>query len=244
MEYIFNIKEIPQTAIYLGLERVDTFNIAINGNKLDSDSECGWWCDKSLRKIAISSSLLKKGENIITMQCDYDENHSGLEIVYLLGAFGVKIFPNNFMEMNKLPKRLQLGDWTKCNLPFYSGSLAYCKTSKIVFNENERILVHVPSYNGVGVRVIIDSVEVGIIAWEPNEIDITDYISTGDIFDLQIEILGDRRNSHGPFHLSEKWPAWCGPDEFVANDKEWKRKYNLVPCGLISEPEFLIKQIK
>jgi hypothetical protein len=29
-----------------------------------------------------------------------------------------------------------------------------------------------------------------------------------------VEVLGHRRNSHGPMHLGEKWPRWTGPGQY------------------------------
>lgn len=237
LKYIFNVKELPKSVVYLAIEKIETFKIAVNGNLLDSDNECGWWCDHSLRKIAISPSLLKKGENIITMKCAYNENHSGLEIVYLLGMFGVKMLPDNVNEIIAMPTVLKIGDWTRQGLPFFSGSVAYCKTGKVAFKKNQRVLVSVPGYDGVAVRITVDGKEAGIIAWEPNELDITEFIVSEKPFDLKIEVLSHRRNSHGPLHNSEKWPNWTGPGQY----ENPKVSYNLVPCGLTNAPEILIK---
>ena len=39
--------------------------------------------------------------------------------------------------------------------------------------------------------------------------------------ELAIEVIGHRRNSHGPFHLTEKWPWWTGPGEFTRGGDSW-----------------------
>ena len=238
LQYTFNIKNLPQSVIYLAIEKIETFRISINGNLLDSENESGWWCDKSLRKLAISPTLLKKGENIISLQCDYNENHPGLEIMYLLGAFGVKMLANNVNEMIPMPTKLKIGDWTKQGLPFYSGAVAYCRTSKVKFNKNQRVIIAVPDYNGAALSITVDGKQAGIIAWEPNELDITDLISSNTAFDLKIEVISHRRNSHGPLHCKETWPEWSGPGTY----ENAQVKYNLVPCGLMLKPELQIKE--
>jgi hypothetical protein len=238
LKYLFNIKEIPKSVIYLALEKPELFRISVNGTPIDSDSECGWWCDQSLRKIAISPSFLKKGENTITMQCDYNENHPGLEIVYLLGQFGARMLKDNLNEITPFPETLKLGDWTEQGLPFYSGAVSYTKTCSVKFEKGQKVFISVPDYNGVAVRIYVNGVDAGITAWEPNEIEITELVKSNEKFDLRIELISHRRNSHGPLHHTEKWPRWTGHAEF----ENAEGRYNLVPCGINTAPEILVKQ--
>jgi len=60
---------------------------------------------------------------------------------------------------------------------------------------------------------------------------------------LGIEILGHRRNSHGPLHNVQKWPNWTGPAEFITTGKKWRDDYQLVPCGLMKPPELVFKTV-
>ena len=57
-----------------------------------------------------------------------------------------------------------------------------------------------------------------------------------------IQVIGHRRNSHGPFHLSEKWPHWTGPGSFVSQGSQWVEEYQLVPCGLMKAPELIVRK--
>ena len=59
---------------------------------------------------------------------------------------------------------------------------------------------------------------------------------------LQIEVLGHRRNSHGPLHHPEKWPVWTGPGEFVVNPAHEFKGYQLVPCGLFRPPVLSVRR--
>jgi hypothetical protein len=79
--------------------------------------------------------------------------------------------------------------------------------------------------------------EAGVTAWEPNELDITDFVESGDN-ELAIEVFSSRRNSHGPLFNPEKWPFWTGPAQY----HEFTGKFNLVPCGLLKSPEIVIKK--
>ena len=52
--------------------------------------------------------------------------------------------------------------------------------------------------------------------------DITECLPEGTAeADIRIEVLGHRRNSHGPLHHAKKWPTWTGPAEFVTEGADW-----------------------
>ena len=76
--------------------------------------------------------------------------------------------------------------------------------------------------------------------WEPNEVDITDLLGEQPE-ELAIEVLGHRRNSHGPFHIKEKRPAWTGPEEYKYHQDRWFEGFQLVPCGLLQNPRLEVR---
>ena len=90
------------------------------------------------------------------------------------------------------------------------------------------------------VRVLVNGKAAGIAAWEPNEVEVTG-LADGPA-DVQIQLIGHRRNSHGPFHLKDKWPNWTGPGEFTRGPDSWFDGYQLVPCGLMTEPELIVRE--
>jgi hypothetical protein len=235
LEYSFQVQRLPQGALFLALEQPRTFDVYVNGTPVDTDTECGWWCDRSLRRLRLNANCLRLGENRVRLVCRYTEDHPGLELAYLLGAFGVKL-DNAQACLVAAPTALKLGDWVKQGLPFYSGNVGYSRRLRLARVRNRRVFVRVPAYRGVGVRVLVDGQPAGIIGWEPNEVDITPLVPKTGAFDLHIEVLGHRRNSHGPLHLAQKWPFWTGPWQFMQVDKKWQDKYQLVPCGLMEAP--------
>lgn len=244
LAYSFQVKTIPSGDLMLALERPASFKrIEVNGNSISLDNECGWWFDPSCRRLRLDPSMLCRGENRIVLVCDYDELHPGLEIVYLLGNFGTKL-QGSEITMIDLPQKLTIGDWTRQGLAFYSGSLCYRRTIRPTLDSNQRLFVRLPDYKGVGARVLVDAQPVGIVAWEPSEIDITDFVGgKGQAVQLQIEILGSRRNSHGPFHLNIPFPMGIGPASYTTTGHEWTDEYNVEPGGLTAPPELVVKQI-
>jgi len=240
LSYTFNVKSVPGGDLFLALEQPKRYRVVVNGVDIGTDTECGYWTDRSLKKIPVHPALLRPGENEIALECDYDETHPGLEIVYLLGAFGVQVKGTDLF-VTEQPAQLKIGDWVKQGLPFYSGSVCYRRKIRPRLHGGERLFLQVPDYRGVAVRVWVNGRSAGVIAWEPNEIDLTDFLD-GEAVELVIEVMGHRRNSHGPLHLSEKWPEWTGPGQFVTEHDEWTDAYQLVPCGLKKAPRLIVRR--
>jgi hypothetical protein len=89
--------------------------------------------------------------------------------------------------------------------------------------------------------VLVDGRPAGVIAWEPNEIEITD-LARGDSATLAIEVLGHRRNSHGPHHLAQHNPRSISPNHYRMPDSRWCLEYNFVPCGLMKPPRLIVRK--
>ncbi|MCJ7544739.1 MAG: hypothetical protein MUP47_09300 [Phycisphaerae bacterium] len=240
LSYVFDVQALPTGALYLAVERPETFTVTVNGHRVNRDVECGWWVDRSLRKLPIDPAALRLGRNELTLVCDYSELHPGLEIVYLLGEFGTRV-RGTHLALTAAPRRLALGDWVKQGLAFYSGSVGYTRTIQPRLSAGRRLFVHVPSYEGVAVRVLVDGQPAGTIAWEPNELDITDFVRGKRSAVLTVEVLGHRRNSHGPLHLNYR-PRWFGPAEFHPRPDQEIAGYDLVACGLMRAPRLVVRK--
>ena len=240
LSYKFDCESLPSGAVSLALEQPKTFRVRFNGTDVCADAESGWWVDRSLRKIQLDGSLFRLGENELILECDYSETHPGLEIVYIVGAFGT-VANEKRVAVTALPKSLELGDWVPQGLAFYSGHVGYRRRVTLAAKSGERVFVKVPEYRGVAIRVLVDGEVAGVSGWAPNEVDITPW-AEGKPVDLEIQVIGHRRNSHGPFHLTNKWPAWTGPGEYVPDAKNWFDGYQLVPCGIMKPPHIEIRK--
>ena len=235
LEYEFFCNDIPSDALYLAIEKPESFEITLNGRKIASYNNCGWWCDKSLKKLALDPALLKIGENKLLLKCEYSKAHPGLEYIYLLGNFGVK-FDGLKQTLIAPVKNLYIGDWCEQGLPFYSGAVSYKCNFDVAQKVNEHVFIKLPEYHGTCSKLSVNGKEVGVVAWDPNELDITDYLKT-DNNTLVIELFSSRRNSHGPFFNLEKWPIWT--DSVIFH--EFKGAFNLVPYGIFKAPQVVIK---
>ncbi len=238
--YSFEVNVIPSGDLFLAIEHPGTYQIRMNDSGVNTDVDCGWWCDRSLRKLRLDPASLRRGENELGLKCLYDELHPGLEIVYLLGSFGVKLKGTSAV-ITEMPRTLALGDWVKQGLPFYSGSVSYHTELRPKLRRGERLFVQVPDYFGCAVRVFVDGRAAGVIAWEPNEVEITEFVGKESVF-FCIEVIGHRRNSHGPLHLTDRNPPWVGPRQFLSAGKLWSDDYVLKPCGLMSAPKLVVRR--
>lgn len=240
LRYTFEVASLPSGELYVAIEAPESFSGALNGVPLCMDAECGWWVDPSLRKIPLDPTVLRLGTNELVLECRYHAAFSGLEIVYLLGQFGVKV-EGQQVTMTTFPTTLRLGDWTQQGLPFYSGNVAYHTTLELSPASAERVFVRVPRFRGVALRVLVNGQSAGVIAWEPFELELTRQLGKGSVT-LTLEVLGHRRNSHGPLHHAHKWPMWTGPLEFVSSGELWTDDYQLVPCGILTAPQIVIRR--
>lgn len=239
LRYRFNVKHPASGQMFIAMEVPDRYSVHFNGTIISTDTECGWWVDRSLRKLPLDPALLKVGENELTLTCNYDENHPGFEIVYVLGEFGVQLRKNE-VTMTRAPQTLKLGDWSKQKLPFYSGSVTYRTHIRKTLKKNEHLFLRIREYAAPAVRVLIDGKDAGTIAWEPNEVKLTPFIED-DVTELAIEVFGTRRNSHGPLHLTDKSPFLIGPSQFISEGDSWSDMYQLSPCGLMEPPELIVR---
>lgn len=228
LEYSFECGELPEAPCFLGLERPDLYRIVLNGHEVPLE-DSGCWCDRSLRKLALPVEWFRPGDNRLTLGCKYHEFLPGLESMFLLGHFGV-----SGSTLVKPPAGLEIGDWCPQGLPNYAGNATYAKTFEYRRNGRPPVL-RIPEWRGVALGVRVNGSPRKILAWPPYELDISDLVRDG-ANQLEITVFGHRRNSHGPFYLNEKWPAWTGPFQFKQYEHPERQ---LVPCGLLQAPELL-----
>jgi hypothetical protein len=71
--------------------------------------------------------------------------------------------------------------------------------------------------------------------------DITDALRPGSNR-LEIEVMSGRRNLLGPLHLTDKYPPWTGPGQFVSSGDQWTDEYLSVPYGLMEAPVLSVRK--
>jgi hypothetical protein len=236
LSYKFNVKAIPSTPILLAIEQPERWTIKINDQVLSSATVSGYWVDPAIKTIMVSPTLLLKGKNFLTLEGEFDR-HANLEIMYLLGYFGVDTDGKN-VAMTKLPNKLKVGSWVEQGFPFYSGNMVYRVSLDVEPEAGKRYVLKFPSFKGTGIEVTVNGKEVKVTGWPNYMIDCTEALVSGKNT-LDIKVLGTRRNSFGPLHQSLDKPSWVGPDSFLRheeNPEEWQDEFKLLPYGLLEPP--------
>ncbi|MFH1615824.1 MAG: glycosyl hydrolase [Planctomycetota bacterium] len=231
----FDIAEIPDSPIDLAIEQPERFVINLNGSPVNTDGHTDWWTDKVIKRIPLEMSELKKGTNTLGLAIDYTEA-DGLEMIFLLGDFGVELVDNK-PTITELPARLRVGGWVKQSLPFYSGAVRYETFISKELSENSRVFLELPEFAGTCVCISMNDKPIKTLCWPPYEVDITDALNNGPN-KLTVEVFSHRRNSFGPLHIVGEGPkpGWTGRGEFVTEGEYWQDEYHLVPCGLLKTP--------
>ncbi len=236
LRYLFEIKEVPTSPCHLVMERPEKFSITLNGFELKHDEGEGWWIDKSFKRLSVSPAILKAGINELVLKTNYSSKDN-LEALYFTGEFGVswtktassRIIP----VITELPNELKLGDWCEQGFPCYTGSITYSMDFEIE-KISKNIFIKIPEWQGSLLKIYVNGKKAGILAWQPYEVNIGDFVQTGKN-KLAIEVVGTRRNLLGPLHLTTKYPAWTGPWDFKKYEL-WTDEYVRLPYGLVSSP--------
>lgn len=233
IKFEFDIEEMPDSAITLIGERPEFNEYFVNGIKVECPDMKDFWIDIAFKKMPIPKELLRLGKNEITVKTLYKWS-THLEAVYLIGDFGVKAKLKNSKITAKMPEKLACKSFSEQNIPFYSGNVTYklpyeMYCDKVVLKDGERLFLSAKFF-GAAVRVTDGERLDEIIAWEPYEVDITDAVKTQR--DLNITVLGTRKNTFGPLHVVPCVVHRCGHGSFTTEGDQWTDEYNLIEDGL------------
>lgn len=239
LRYRFDVEALPESPCHLVIEEPEKYKIVLNGSELQVDENEGWWIDNSFIRIRVAPWLLKKGENELVLETEYGPTH-GLEAMYLTGEFGFR-WDGTRGVVTELPRALALGNWVDQGFACYTSAITYVTEIKAAVEDGQRLFLELPEWDGVLVKIRLNGQSVGAVAWPPHELDITDALSNGSNY-LEIEVMSSRRNLLGPLHLTEKYPTWTGPGQFVTGGDQWTDEYVSVPYGLMESPVLSVRK--
>lgn len=222
LQFDFKVDYCPDE-LELAIEDIEHIrSLSLNGRKIKLVS-LGKWVDICFDRIVLPADSLKE-DNVIEIEYDYYKT-CGLEAIYLLGNFGVKLSEDRKTPyLTKLPKRLKIGDITTQGLPFYSGKITY----QIEGFANKTILVRLDGISGSCVKLF--GKKNKMIAFSPYESEIRDLKG--------IQIILTRRNTFGPLHQLPAVVESYAPNNFMTTGEDWSDGYVLLPYGLMKGPEY------
>jgi hypothetical protein len=127
-----------------------------------------------------------------------------------LGDFGLESTEKGFRLVPAAA--LGLGPWSEQGRALYPGGVSYSKTFTLSAPDSgrERIIVRLGEWRGSVAEVKVGGRSSGFIFQAPFELDITDFISSGQNM-VSVTVFGTLKNTLGPHHnnppLGMAWPG-------------------------------------
>jgi alpha-L-rhamnosidase len=229
--YHFNINgNFDVSALKAVAERAGLWNVSVNGTEVKPESG-RWWLDRSFNVFGIGS-LVKPGDNTITMNCSPMKIHAEIEPVYILGNFSVK--PSEKGWIIAAPEsKYTTGSWKDQGLPFYSWGVIYSQEFNIEKPEG-KWQVGLGNWSGTIAEVSVNGQPATVIAFPPYTTDVSDLIRPG-MNKIDVKVIGSLRNLLGPHHNNPSlgfvtpW-SWRGVKGYPSG-----RDYKLIDYGLFEE---------
>lgn len=234
MQFEFDIMTEPPGDCMLCMEAPHEFRVTLNNERIVFSDSLPWWVDVAFKTTQVPRSALRPGRNILTLQTAYSDM-SGLEAVYLLGAFGAEAGDQRAV-MTELPAHLAPACITAQGLPFYSGAVRYRVPVPAMPAKDEHVFIELPAHAGACVNLYDDTGRIARVPWAPYEADVTAALHRG-AREIIIEVVLTRRNTFGPLHQTGP-RALCHPGSFLTEGAEYTTAYVLHPAGLLAPPVF------
>jgi len=231
-----NLSDASLKTIGAVVERPDLWQVSINGQDIDKQ-EGAYWIDKDFPVYALGE-FLKRGRNTITLKAPRMHILAEVMPIYILGDFHVVPGEKGFeLAGGELS---EAGSWRKAGLPFYSQKVAYSQQFDLEKSEDANYQVRLKNWNGSISEVWVNGLPAGVIAWQPNELDVTSFLKEG-ANEIEVKVAGSLKNTFGFFyHNNDSWifgpHSWNEAPEEIPPDSA----YYLMDYGLF-EPFELVQ---
>ena len=204
--YHFNIKgKFDLSNINAVVERVSLWTVSVNGAELKPE-EGKWWLDRSFSVFKIGT-LIKHGDNILTLKTSPMKIHAEVEPVYLLGDFSIKPADKGWV-IEAPASSYTTGSWKAQGLPFYSWGITYSQEFNIE-KADGKWQVELGKWNGTIAEVSVNGKPATVIAFPPYNTDISGLIKPG-LNKIEVKVIGSLKNLLGPHHNNPK-PGLASP---------------------------------
>ncbi|MCX6254209.1 MAG: glycosyl hydrolase [Bacteroidia bacterium] len=204
--YHFNIKgKFDVSTMKAVVERTSLWTVSVNGVEVKPE-EGKWWLDRSFGVFNIAT-IVKTGDNTITLKVTPMKIHAEVEPVYIVGNFSIK--PAEKGWVIEAPASIYTtGSWKAQGLPFYSWGVTYSKEFNIEKAEG-LWEVGLGKWNGTIAEVSVNGQPANVIAFPPYKTDVTGLIKPG-INKIDVKIIGSLKNLLGPHHNNPR-PGFVSP---------------------------------
>lgn len=231
-----NLSADAMKTIRAVVEQPELWQVSINGNKV-SKTEGSYWIDREFPLFAIGE-YLKPGKNTLTITAPRMHILAEVMPVYLLGDFLVKPATQGFEITGGNIETL--GSWREAGLPFYSLKVSYSQKFNVKKENTKSFKVKLEKWNGPVAEVWVNGNSAGVIAWQPNELDVTKLINEGEN-EITVKVIGSLKNTFGFFYnKNDSWifgpHSWNeAPDKIPSASEYFLMDYGLFePFKLVS----------
>jgi len=212
------------------VERTGLWTVSVNGVEVKPE-EGKWWLDRSFSVFKIGT-IVKSGDNTITLKTSPMKIHAEVEPVYIVGDFSVKPAVKGWV-IEAPASVYTTGSWKNQGLPFYSWGVTYSKEFNIEKAEG-KWQVGLGNWNGTVAEVSVNGQPATVIAFPPYTTDITGLIKPG-INKIDVKVIGSLKNLLGPHHNNPK-PGFVSP-WIWRNVKAYPagKDYQMLDYGLLDD---------
>ena len=216
------------------VERPELWDVLINDEKVEKSDK--WWIDREFFKFPIGRKV-HKGLNTLTLKAPKMSVHAELMPVYIVGDFVLNPLKQGF-EISK-GKLSKLGSWKSMGYPFYGNKVAYSENYTVA-KSAAQFKVKLNKWNGTLAEVYVNEKKVGIIAYPPYELNISEFVNDGNN-KITVNVVGSLKNTFGYFYKdNHHWINGPGDWDTTPAQLPASKDYFLMDYGL-EEPFSLIR---
>ena len=225
-----NLDATAMKSIRAVVERPELWTVSINGNEV-SKTEGKYWIDKSFPEFAVGE-FLKPGKNKLTIKAPRMHILAEVMPIYLLGDFSVLPAKQGF-EIAGANLINTIGSWRENGLPFYSQKVSYSQKFSVSKVNDSAFKVKLNKWNGSVTEVFVNGQSAGLIAWQPDELDVTSLMKEGEN-EITVKVSGSLKNTFGFFYQkNDNWifgpHSWNdAPDKVPAASEYFLMDYGLM----------------
>jgi hypothetical protein len=204
--YHFTVKgKFDVSSLKAVVERTSLWTVSVNGTEV-KPVEGKWWLDRSFGVFNIGT-IVKPGDNIITLKTSPMKIHAEIEPVYIIGDFSVNPADKGWI-IEASSSEYKTGSWKTQGLPFYSWGVTYSKEFN-VGNAGGKWEVGLGKWNGTIAELTVNGQTATVIAFPPYTSDVTELIKPG-VNKIDVRVIGSLKNLLGPHHNNPK-PGFVSP---------------------------------
>jgi hypothetical protein len=233
-------KGVDLASLELAIECPELYEVSLNGKRINFKN-AKRWMDPHILGASIANAV-RSGRNEVQISGRPFDVRMELENIYIQGRFSLHPTSSGFRIAPE--RKLNIGPWSNQGFPFFSESVHYDAVVKIS-KAKGRIYLQLPSWKGGSASVQVDGKRIGLIAWKPYELDLTDSLTAGD-HRIRVTINGTPKNLFGPFHdparsRNTAWPTMWS--RFPEHRPPPGEKYDTEDYGIFKAVRLLITEV-